>query len=294
MLNRSWRRTSLLMLVPGLILYGAFVVVAGAFSVYNSFTDWDGLSFVGHWIGLDNYIFVVGRARSQNALKNTLIMATLIVVGQVGVGTLLALVLRRRFPGRNLARAIFFFPILLSPLVVAYAWQYVFTRDGLANDLISRVSHVFGGQDVHLGWLGDISLAKYCIVAMVVWQGAGVIMIIVSAGIESIPSETLEAAEVDGAGPLRIVRSIILPQILPALVISIVLSSIGAFKLFDQVYATTNGGPAQSTETVSTIMYSQAFMDGAFGLASATAVLLTLITAVVAVIQVTVLNRRRQ
>jgi raffinose/stachyose/melibiose transport system permease protein len=140
-------------------------------------------------------------------------------------------------------------------------------------------------------WLGDTDWAVWSIVGIVVWQFAGYSMVIFLAGLQGIPQEVLESAEVDGASRWRRFRHIELPLLAPAMTINLMLSIIGGIKLFDQIYATTGGGPANSTHNLSTLIYRYAFSSNQFAFASALAVVLTLLVAVFAFAQFSLLRR---
>jgi raffinose/stachyose/melibiose transport system permease protein len=134
-------------------------------------------------------------------------------------------------------------------------------------------------------------LALWSIVAVIVWQFAGYSMVIFLAGLQSIPREVYEAAAIDGAGPVRLFWSVTRPLLAPAFTINLMLSIIGGIKLFDQVYALTGGGPGHATDTLSTLIYKDAFTLGEFGYSIALAVVLTVIVAVVSSGQYVVLSR---
>jgi raffinose/stachyose/melibiose transport system permease protein len=140
-------------------------------------------------------------------------------------------------------------------------------------------------------WLGDPRAALWSVVAVVVWQFAGYSMVIFLAGLQSVPREVHEAAAIDGAGPVRRFWSVTRPLLAPAFTINLMLSIIGGIKLFDQVYALTGGGPGHATDTMSTLIYKDAFTLGEFGYSIALAVVLTIIVAVVSSGQYAVLSR---
>jgi raffinose/stachyose/melibiose transport system permease protein len=158
------------------------------------------------------------------------------------------------------------------------------------NSLLSAIGLASWRQD----WLGDPHLALWMVVLVVVWQFAGYSMVIFLAGLQSIPREIYEAAAIDGTGPVRRFWSVIRPLLAPAITINLMLSIIGGIKLFDQVYALTGGGPGHATDTISTLIYKDAFTLGEFGYSIALAVVLTVIVAITSAGQYGVLSRNER
>ena len=179
---------------------------------------------------------------------------------------------------------------MVTPIVTAYLWRNLLGPDGAVNSLLSAVGLTSWQQD----WLGDPQLALWSIVGVIVWQYGGYSMVIFLAGLQSVPKEIYEAADIDGAGPVRRFWSVTRPLLAPALTINLMLSVIGGMKLFDQVYALTGGGPGHATDTMSTLIYKDAFTLGEFGYSIALAVVLTVIVAVVSAGQYALLSRNER
>ena len=198
-----------------------------------------------------------------------------ITVIQNGFGLLLALGVNTIIKSRNVLRVFLFAPAVVTPIVTAYLWRNLLGPDGAVNSLLGAVGLESWQQD----WLGDPQLALWSIVGVIVWQFAGYSMVIFLAGLQSVPKEIYEAAAIDGAGPVRRFWSVIRPLLAPAFTINLMLSIIGGIKLFDQVYALTGGGPGHATDTISTLIYKDAFTLGEFGYSIALAVVLTIIVA---------------
>jgi len=174
--------------------------------------------------------------------------------------------------------------------VTAYLWRNLLGPDGAVNSLLAAVGLGSWQQD----WLGDPQLALWSIVAVIVWQFSGYSMVIFLAGLQSVPQEIFEAAAMDGAGPARRFWSVTRPLLAPAFTVNLMLSIIGGIKLFDQVYALTGGGPGHATDTLSTLIYKDAFTLGEFGYSIALAVVLTAIVATVSTGQYVVLARNER
>lgn len=278
-----------LFVVPALLCYAAIVLYPSIAGVVYAFTDWTGL---GDWsfVGLRNFDTLLHDDQTLGALKNTLLLTIAIVVVQNGVGLLLALGVHARIKSRMLLRAIFFAPVVVSPVMVAFLWKYVYNPDPNAglNGLLGAV----GLGSLRQDWLGDPSLALWSVAAMVVWQNAGYSMVIFLAGLEGIGKDVREAATIDGAGPVARFRYVTWPLLAPSTTINVMLSTIGGLKLFDQVFAATGGGPGYSTETLSTVLYKQAFVFGRYGYSTAVALVLALFVAAVSLVQIRYLRAR--
>ena len=276
--------------LPALLLFAFVVLVPSARGVYYAFTDWDGLDPDFAVIGLRNFTDMLDDGDALSAVWHTLVIAVAITVIQNGIGLLLALGVNSMIRTRNFLRVLLFAPAVVTPIVTAYLWRNLLGPDGAVNSVLGAVGLGSWRQD----WLGDPDLALWMIVVVVVWQFAGYSMVIFLAGLQSIPREIYEAAAIDGTGAVRRFWSIVRPLLAPAITINLMLSIIGGIKLFDQVYALTGGGPGHATDTISTLIYKDAFTLGEFGYSIALAVVLTLIVAIVSAGQYTVLNRNER
>jgi raffinose/stachyose/melibiose transport system permease protein len=276
-----------LFLLPGALMYAAVMLAPTAASVFYSFTDYSGVGNQLNFVGFDNYADTLSDPQASASLKNTLLLTVVSVVVQNAVGLALALALHRKFRGRSLLRVIFFAPVVLSPVVIGYLWQYIYSPNGGINHVLEAIG--LGG--LTQVWLGDPDLALWAIAAVFVWQYVGFSMVIFAAGLEGVPEELMEAAELDGASAWRRFRDVVLPLLAPALTINLALSLINGLRVFDQVLAMTGGGPGYATETVSTVIYKE-FAAGNFAYSTALAVELTAAIIVLSAIQVAILRRR--
>ncbi|WP_433731557.1 carbohydrate ABC transporter permease [Actinoplanes sp. CA-051413] len=277
-------------MLPALALFTFVVLVPSARGVYYAFTDWDGLDPDFALVGLRNFADLASDADARQAIWHTLLIAAAITVFQNGIGLLLALGVNSLIKTRNFLRVLLFAPAVIAQIVTAYLWRNLLGPDGAVNSLLGAVGLDSWRQD----WLGDPGLALWMIVLVVVWQYAGYSMVIFLAGLQSIPREIYEAAAIDGTGPVRRFWSIVRPLLAPAITINLMLSVIGGLKLFDQVYALTGGGPGHATDTISTLIYKDAFTLGEFGYSIAMAVVLTVIVAIISAGQYTGLSRNEK
>ncbi|WEH13426.1 sugar ABC transporter permease [Streptomyces sp. VNUA24] len=276
--------------LPAMLLFVFVVLVPSVRGVYYAFTDWDGLSPDFSFVGLDNFTEMLRDEDATRAIGHTLLIAVSITIAQNAVGLLLALGVNSVIKSRNVLRVFLFAPAVITPVVTAFLWRNLLGPDGAVNSLLGAVGLGGWRQD----WLGSPTLALWSVVGVIVWQFAGYSMVIFLAGLQSVPKEVHEAAAMDGAGPVRRFWSVTRPLLAPALTINLMLSIIGGIKLFDQVWALTGGGPGHATDTISTLIYKDAFTLGEFGYSIALAVVLTIIVAVVSSGQYLALSRNER
>ena len=279
----------LVWLVPGLFFllsahYAA--VVAGG---WYAFTDWNGLS-TPNFVGLRNFEQIFRDPAARLAFGNTITIAVTFVVAVNIIGLSLALALHRGVKTRNVLRSAFFASVALSPLAVSYIWQFIFSFEGALNVALRAV----GLGSLVRAWVADPAAALWTIFVVLVWQFSGLMMMFYLAGLNNIPDEVDEAAAVDGAGPFTMVWHVTLPLLAPAMTVAITFSAIMALRVFDQVVALTNGGPAGVTETLATQVYKQTWTLGRFGYGAAFALLLTLFVAIISIGQLAILRGRER
>ncbi|GAA1194621.1 sugar ABC transporter permease [Streptomyces hebeiensis] len=275
--------------VPALAVYAVVVLYPSLGGVVYAFTDWSGVGSFS-FVGVGNFRTLLDDRRALESVGNTLLLTVAVVVVQNGIGLLLALGVHANIRSRALLRVIFFAPAVVSPVMVAFLWKYVYNPEGGAG--LNGVLGALGLGGLRQDWLGDPSLALWSVAAMVIWQYAGYSMVIFLAGLQGVPAELHEAATIDGAGAWQRFRYVTWPLLAPALTINLMLSTIGGLKLFDQVYAATNGGPGTASETLSTVLYKEAFVYGKFGYSTAVALVLALFVAAVSLVQLRYLRAR--
>jgi raffinose/stachyose/melibiose transport system permease protein len=276
--------------LPALALFAFVVVVPSVRGLYYAFTNWDGLDPNFSFVGLANFSELLKDPDAKLVIWHTLLIAVSITVIQNAFGLLLALGVNSRIKSRNVLRVFLFAPAVVTPVVTAFLWRDLLSTNGAVNSLLGAVGLDSWRQD----WLGDPKLALWSVIGVIVWQFGGYSMVIFLAGLQSVPTEIYEAVALDGAGAVRRFWSIIRPLLAPAFTINLMLSIIGGIKLFDQVYALTGGGPGHATDSLSTLIYKDAFTLGEFGYSIALAVVLTIIVAIVSAGQYTVLARNER
>lgn len=264
------------------VLVGVVVVTGGAIvaSFLLGFTDWD-LVRPPVWVGAANFQAMFRSEQFYQVLGNTFyfvaITAPLMVVCSLG----LALLVNQKLRGATFFRTIYFFPVVTSMIAVAVVWGWLYNPEfGFINYLLREWFGVEGP-----GWLLSTSWALPAIAVMTVWKGVGYNMLIFLAGLQSIPEHLHESALIDGAGAARRLFSITLPMLSPTTFFVVVITLIGSFQLFEQTYTLTQGGPANSTLTLSYHIYQNAFQYFRMGYATAMAYVLFVVTLCVTVFQ---------
>lgn len=276
--------------VPALIVYALIVLYPALSGAGSEFTNWSGVGAERSFVGVDNFKQLFHDDQALGALRNTLLLTVVIVVVQNGIGLLLALGVHKGIKSRMALRVIFFAPVVVSPVMVSFLWKYVYNPapDAGLNGALGAV----GLGSLRQDWLGNPSLAIWSVAFTVIWQCAGYSMVIFLAGLEGVPAELHESAMVDGAGTVARFRHITWPLLAPAVTINVMLSTVGGLTLFTQIIAMTNGGPGYATDTLSTVLYKQAFVYGKFGYSTAVALVLAIFVAAVSFIQIGYLRSR--
>lgn len=260
-------------LLPALGFYGFAVIIPSIIGLGAAFTNWDGLSRTSDFIGFDNFVKFLSDRGAVGSLRQTLFIAVAVMVLQNVIGLLLALGVSSGIRTNRWLRVIYFAPAVIAPVMTAYLWKFILGPGGGLDAIFEAVNL----EQFQLNWLGSTDLAIWSVIMVIVWQHAGLSMVIFLAGLEAIPKEITEAAELDGAGPVQRFFFVTLPLLKPAIIVTTTLTLIGGLKQFDTVWAMTSGGPAGTTETLATIIFKNAFQFGAFGYSIALAVVLTMI-----------------
>jgi raffinose/stachyose/melibiose transport system permease protein len=279
-----------LFLAPSLAIYSVVVVYPMIYSAWLSLFRWDGVAPNKVFVGLDNY----GNLLTQNdvfwiALRNNAIwlVAALLLPTSIGLG--LAILLNSKFRGSHIFRSVFYFPSVLSLAVVGLIWTWIYHPDlGLLNQALTAS----GLQSLTRNWLSDPNIALYPVIIAATWNAVGLPMLLFLAGLQTIPEELHEAAKVEGAGPVRRFLYVTFPLLRETTLIVLAITAINALKAYDIIYAMTNGGPANSTQLLSTWMYFLTYNYNQVGLGTAIAVVLFLLTLIFAIPYIRFMTRK--
>ena len=263
----------LIFLLPALILFCGVLIAPIGSSVYYSLFNWKGVGAKMDFIGLANYkeLFTSNSIGFWKALLNSLLLAALSVFIQLPLALALALVLGKKIKGERVFLSVYFMPVLISTVVIGQLWLKIYNPDyGILNVFLRAV----GLESLAKIWLGTKETALGSVFVPVLWQYVGYHMLLLYAGVKSVPPELREAAMLDGATDAQVNRYIVLPYIKPIIRISVIFAVTGSLKSFDLIYVLTNGGPMHATEVPSTLMISMLFKRTRFGMGSAIAVML--------------------
>ncbi|KRF32486.1 ABC transporter permease [Nocardioides sp. Soil805] len=268
--------------VPAVALYGYFFALPVLQSFQYATTDWDGVSATYETVGLDNLTRVLGDdSLFTNALTNNLWFLLTVVVVQTLMSLLLAVLLVRNTRPSTFLRALFFVPAILSSVSVAFVWSFMYEPgDGLLNQGWSAI----GLDSMRSSYLGEPGMAIVYVGLVQAWAHIGQLMIIFIAGLQQIPAELYEAAELDGAGTWTRFRHITWPLIAPATTIVVSYTTIQSFKAFDLILGLSGNPPSASLDILSTRIYTT-YSDSEFGYAAAQSIIFMIIIAAVTVMQ---------
>lgn len=275
--------------LPAVALYLYIVIWPTILGAAYSFTDWSAFKREPDFVGFDMFARVLQGDLGGAAIRTVFLAVVTMAIMNV-VGLALALVLNTKLKGRNVLRAVIFAPAIISSLVIGYLYKYIFGPPNIGA--VNMLLELFGlpQQD----FLGNPTTALWIIVLVICWQFSGSAMIIYLAGLQGVPEELIEAAAIDGAAPFQRFWHILRPLLAPAFTINLMLGLIGGLKVFDQVFALTLGGPANQTQTISTLIYQQFSQFGLWSRSTALAVLLAIAVAVLSFVQFAVLRRQEK
>ena len=264
-----------LLYIPALILFSIFVIYPLCKGIALSFTNWNGYSQTYKMVGLSNYTRMLTDKNVIRAFINTLIYGGMSTLLQNVLGLALALFLNQKFKGRAVTRTLVYLPVMIAPLIMGYVMYFFFSfNNGALNDLLA----VFGKEAVD--WLSDGKTAVAILTIVNSLQFVGISMVIYLAGLQGIADMYYEAADIDGATPLKKFRYVMLPLLQPAVTSSVTINLIGGLKLFDIIMALTSGGPGYDSHSLSTLVHRTYFASENAGYASAIGIITFLLIAV--------------
>jgi raffinose/stachyose/melibiose transport system permease protein len=282
-MTTAQRRNAYLMLFPALLCFVVFIAYPLFNTVRWSLFDASLTSNVRRFVGLGNYLELFRDPVFWISLRNNIIILVGSVMFQVGLGLILAAVFDRTIRrGSTLFRTLIFAPVVMSSVAVGVVWQMLLNPQlGVVTPILKSLSI----KPPPLGWLGDPTLAIVGVLIVACWQYTGYMMVLLLAGMQSVPTELYEAATLDGASERQSFWFITLPGIQRILLTATLITMIGAFKVFDLVYILTGGGPANASQVLGTYLYNQAFTQARMGYACAIAVVLLVFAMSLSVVQ---------
>ena len=264
---------------PNIIVFAAFMLFPILFAFYMSFHEWS-LIGVPQFNGLDNYVRMVHDELFWQSLGHTVVFTAGTVPTSIALGLAAAMLLNRELPARGLLRSVIFLPVIVSGVVTALVAAWIFNDNyGVINSLLKAA----GLEPIP--WLSSPTWAMPSLIITTLWIRIGFCMVVYLAGLQGIPSEYYDAAQVDGASSWRQFRHITLPLLAPTTFLLLVINVIFSFHVFDLIYVMTGGGPGFSTTVLVQYIYESAFASREMGYASAMGIVLYLLIVVLTVFQ---------
>lgn len=267
--------TIVIFLLPAAVLYSMLVIYPVFQAAHHGFYKWNGLGPMTNFVGLENYARILSDEIFHQAISHNLIIIALSLLTQLPLALFCAILVGRRMRGRAFFRMIYFLPFVLSEVVTGLIWSFIYhPRGGLLNWILSVTVPSFDPPS----WLGTPNMLVLLAIFVVInWKYFGYHMILYVAGLQNIPPEIEEAAQIDGANGWQVIRRIILPLLGPTIRLTIYLSVLGSIQLFDLVWVMTQGGPANASVTMATYLYQFGFLRTQLGYGSSIAVIMFVI-----------------
>jgi raffinose/stachyose/melibiose transport system permease protein len=279
--------SGVLFLLPALLIFGMFFYLPFLQSIYYSFTEWNALK-PPRFIGFDNYVNLLKDHRMKDGFFNTMKMVAFGVIVQNTLALFLAVMLNKPFRTKAFLRTSLYLPIVISLVVTSIIWGQLLNYEGLFNGILIRL----GLESIIQDWLGTVQTSFPTIILLTQWQGIGYCAIIYLAGLQSIPNDIYEAAEIEGAKGFTLFRTITLPMLMTTVSVVLFLIVVGGLRLFELPYILTNGGPGTSSYTLFLAVYNAAFQNTQYGYATAASIVLAFFIIIVAIVQLRITSKR--
>lgn len=284
-LTRRSRRQALIgyaFVLPALLIYLFFVIRPFIDSVYFSLTDWDGARSVKNFIGLGNYQKMLSDTLLWQSLYHNLIWVIIGTISPIVIALLLGVLLwGRQVWGRTLFRTVYFVPVVLSDVVVAIVWNWIYhPLFGALNSALKMV----GLESLARGWLGDPNTALLALLVTAIWSYYGFCFVVIMAGLQNVNMELIEAATLDGANSWQRFVYVVIPELRHVLTMITAFTLIGGFNVFGIVFVMTKGGPGTATQVIATYTYRKAFQESQMGYGAALSMVMTILSLIAALI----------
>jgi ABC-type sugar transport system permease subunit len=288
--TRSEHLFAYFLILPTLILIGLVIVYPLIEAVQLSFTNRTFINPNPDFIGLANYTRIFESAQFRDVVVNSFAWTIAVVGGQFLVGLAVALLFNQHFRGRGLVRSLIVIPWVTPGVIAALLWRLLYEPQlGIINGALAAI----GVQNPTIPWLSQGSTAMLAVVIAAIWKGAPFSVVMYLAALQNVSEDLMDAAKVDGANAWARLRHVILPEIMPIVRVTLLLTTVATFNYFDLIYIMTGGGPLRATHIFPTWIYDQAFTQARTGLAAAYGIVSTLILLVFAVIYLRELNKRK-
>jgi ABC-type sugar transport system permease subunit len=274
--------------VPGLLIYVVFMLIPIGMSIYYSFFDWDGISPTYRFVGLRNFIDGLRDDKFLRAMGVTLFITVMGTLAVNGCGLLLAIVLNR--PGKltNFYRSVFFFPMLLSAVVVGFLWKAILNYNGVLNTLLEKMGLS------PLEAFGTPENAILTITLIIIWQSLGGVIVLYLAGLQGIPKDLYEAAKMDGASAVQEFRHVTFPMLAPSVTMCMVFMFVTLAREYDRIAVMTNGGPGGATETAAFVVVRLGINTHQYSYAAGLAVMTLILFGLLSLLMTLYFRRREE
>lgn len=262
------------LVVPAVAMLGLLTLYPFGFMIYLSVIRWKAsLAYLPKtFVGISHFIRLFQDEFFWSAIGVTFHFVGVVILIEFFFGLALALVLNREIRGRDVIRSLFLLPMMLAPVAVGLIWRFIL------NDEVGILNYFFSVLGLPpQAWLGDVRTALAAIILVDIWQWTPFVILVLLAGLQSLPSEPFEAARVDGASPVQMFRFVTLPLLKPVILIVLLFRTIDAYRVFDKIYIMTYGGPQTATETLSLYVYRNGFRHYDMGYTAALSILMLVI-----------------
>ena len=279
--------------IPYLFLFPAFVLLAVFFfipfidTILLSFKNFSTDIYNPQFIGFSNYIQLFKSKEFYTTLTNTFLFLIMVVPILAVLPLIVAIFINQKIKGVNIYKVLIYLPVIISIVVVAIAFKWLYAQQGILNYLVE----LFGLSTI--GWLTDTKFALLSVAIVTIYKGIGYYMMIYLSALIGVPKDLYEAADIDGASEIKKHLTVTIPQIMPTIALVVIISSISALKVFTEIYVMTKGGPLNSTKTIVYYIYERAFENLDLSMASAASVVLLLVILAFSIINITCFENKR-
>ncbi len=271
--------------IPAVILYIVFMMIPFVKGIFYSFTDWNGIAKKFSFIGIKNFVDIMGDHRIIGSISFTIRYTITLMILTTIISLFFAILLNRDMKLRGLMRTVYFFPAVLSMIVIGLIFNQIFLN------VLPEIGKTLNIEFLSHNILANKTGAFWGLLFVNLWQGLAIPTVLFLAGLQSVPAELIDAASIDGATSWKRFWSIKFPYLIPAMNMVIILSLKGGLTSFDHIMAITQGGPNKATESVGLLIYRYAFSEFKFSYANALAVVLFILIGIVSLIQVKGMNK---
>lgn len=276
-----------LFLLPAFVLLAVFFFIPFIDTILLSFKDFSTDIYNPQFIGFSNYIQLFKSKEFYTTLTNTFLFLIMVVPILAVLPLIVAIFINQKIKGVNIYKVLIYLPVIISIVVVAIAFKWLYAQQGILNYL----AELFGLSAI--GWLTDTKFALLSVAIVTIYKGIGYYMMIYLSALIGVPKDLYEAADIDGASEIKKHLTVTIPQIMPTIALVVIISSISALKVFTEIYVMTKGGPLNSTKTIVYYIYERAFENLDLSMASAASVVLLLLILIFSIINITCFENKR-